>query len=254
MLSKNVIYNDRNLHLFCFIISLLLSFKGQAQENDTIVNYLNASSTGTFNKTDDFHSYLFSNSLNYSIKRKAIKANVAGKWLYGKQQNILVNNDFNNSFDLNLYKTFPDFYYWVLVNYNRVYSLKINNQVQYGAGVAYNIVSKPKFVLNLSDGIINDYSDVYVMDTNRVIYQTLRNSARLQVKIKIGERFTFSSISFLQSSLKDHNDYIIKHETMLLLKLFKWLSLSSRFTYDHVASTRKQNLYLTYGLTIDHYF
>src|SRR3954463_6940083 len=107
------------------------------------------------------------------------------KWLYGRQDARTVNNDFTAVWELNLYKTFPNFNYWALFVYNRMYSLRINNQLQYGAGVAYNIIHHEKHILNISDGILYDYSDVQLSDSTQDLYGTIRNSLRVQYKHQI---------------------------------------------------------------------
>jgi hypothetical protein len=252
--QKKMTNSVKNKIKFIKLAFFLCSVTLTAQENDSLPHYINFTATGTYNRTDNYDSYLFSNGLNYSIRRKDLRANFNNKWLFGKQQTMLVNNDFSSSFDLNWYKTFPHFNYWLLLNYNRTYSLKINHQLQYGLGVAYNLVHRSWITLNVSDGVINEYSDVYIKDSERTIYQTLRNSFRLQLKVHIGERIRFSSVGFLQSSLRDHNDYILKQETTALFKLRKWLSLTARFTFDRMNHTGRENIFLTYGLTVENHF
>jgi hypothetical protein len=225
-----------------------------AQQNDSLKQHLNITSTGSFNKTDNYNSYIFANSLIYSIKKEKLKTNVQCKWLFGKQQQMLVNNDFSNSFDLNWYKTFPYFNYWLLFNYNKIYSLKVNDQLQYGAGIAYMLIHLKYLSLNISDGVLNDYSNIYLNDTTKTIYQTVRNSFRIQLKIDLNNRLNFISVAYLQNSFSDSNDYIIKEEATFSYKLLKWLSLSSRFTYDRMNRTGRENTFFTYGLTVENYF
>jgi hypothetical protein len=225
-----------------------------AQQSDSLYHYLNLTTTGTYNKTEINRSYLFSNSLNYSIKKDRIKSDLQGRWLYGKQQQQLTNNDLYSSFNLNWYKTFQHFNYWLLFNYNSVSSLKVNHQLQYGAGVAYELIHRSYLSFNISDGLINEHGDIYLADTLRTVYQVLRNSLRLQLRINLGDRLQFSSISFLQSSLKDKNDYIFKEASTLSCKLKKWLSLTAKFTYDRMNRTEKENLFMTYGLTFERQF
>jgi hypothetical protein len=114
-----------------------ISLHAFGQLKDSLRQYLNLTTTGTYNKTEISRSYLFSNSLNYNINKKAIKADLQSRWLFGKQQQLLLNNDLYNSFYLNWYNSVPRFNYWLLFNYNSIFSLKINNQLQYGLGVAY---------------------------------------------------------------------------------------------------------------------
>lgn len=226
-------------------------FESYAQKVDTAHYYTGITTTGTYNKTNAYSSYVFSNNLDLSVKKRNLKAGFHTKWLYGKQQQELVNNDLSTAFNLDLYKTFPHFYYWLLFNYNTAYSLKINNQLQTGLGVAYILFDTENAWLNISDGVLYDYSDIYVKDSVREIYQTPRNSFRLQLKLRMKEKLNFSSVFFLQNSFLDENDYIIRNENTVSYDLKKWLKLSAKCTYDRMNRTAKENLFLTYGLTVE---
>ncbi len=188
------------------------------------------------------------------IKRKDIVLNSSNKWLYGEQNNKLTNNDISSVLDFNLYKTFPHFYYWGLLIYNSSYSLRVNNQLQGGLGIAYNVIDKTRLVVNLSDGIIYDYSDINLEDGTREVYGTPRNSFRLHVKWNVKDRLIFSGNGFLQNSLEYSDDYIIKSDASLAIKLKKWLSLTSTFSYNEMSRTKASNLLVTYGITIEKYF
>jgi hypothetical protein len=246
------IVENHNLVLF-FLICIRMNVYAQ-QQSDSLYQYLNLTTTGTYNETEISRSYLFSNSLNYSIKKNKIKSDLQARWLFGKEQQQLTNNDLYNSFNLNWYKTFPNFNYWLLFNYNSIFSLKVNSQIQYGVGVAYDLIHRTYLNFNISDGLINEHSDIYLMDTLRTVYQVLRNSLRFQLKINLGDRFRFSSVSFLQSSLRDEDDYILKEESILSYKLKKWLSLTAKFTYDRMNRIGRENLFMTYGLTFEKQF
>src|SRR4051812_41171364 len=96
------------------ILLAALMFKVSAQFNDSIRYHLAYTSAGNYNRTNTNSSYLLSNVLNFGTAHHALKSNFQAKWLYGEQQRTLVNNDYSGLFDLNLYKTFPHFYYWLL--------------------------------------------------------------------------------------------------------------------------------------------
>lgn len=237
--------------LTCFFSILFIGLFSQKKDS---IYYIGYTSTGTFNKTNANRSFLYNNQLKFSAKRKNIEVNSNNKWLYGRQNKELTNNDFSSSWDLNLYRTIPHFYYWGLLNYNSIYSLKINNQLQTGAGVAYNIVDKKSLIVNLSDGVIYDYSDVILSDSTRDVYGTPRNSFRLQIKWNIKDRLVFRGNGFLQNSFQYKNDYIIRSDASITIKLKKWLSLTSAFSYNKMSRTKTSNLLLTYGITIENYF
>jgi hypothetical protein len=132
--------------------------------------------------------------------------------------------------------------------------LKINNQLQAGLGIAYNIIDKKTLVWNLSDGILYDYSDLNLINNTREVYGTPRNSFRLQIKWNIKDRLVFNGNGFLQNSLQYRNDYIIKSDIGISVKLKKWLSLTSAFSYNKMSRTQTSNLLLTYGILIENYF
>lgn len=233
------------------LLVLVLSIKTlHAQFNDTTHYHVVMASSGSINKTDDATAYLLNNSLNFGIKKKDVTLNATNSWIYGKQNSILTNNDFSSALFLNLYKTFPHFYYWGLLNYNTSYSLKINNQLLAGAGVAYSVVDQPNAYLNLSDGVLFDQSDLLVNE----IYHTYRNSFRLQYHFAIKDRFTLDGSNFLQNSFNNRHDYIIRTTTTLGIKLRKWISLTTSLTYNKMNITSSDNLIFTYGLTLDKYF
>jgi hypothetical protein len=237
------------------IIGCFLCITGlRAQYTDSTSYYAGYISTGSYNRTNSSSAYLLNNGIKLGARKKDLALNSSNKWLYGKQNNILTNNDLSSAWDLNLYKTFPHFYYWGLFNYNSSYSLKINHQLQAGVGVAYNFFDTKKITINLSDGIIYDYSDIILSDGVREVYATPRNSFRLQVKSNIKDRFVFNGNAFLQNSLEDAEDYIIKSDIGLSVKLKKWLSITSAFSYNEMSRTKKSNLIFTYGITIEKYF
>lgn len=192
--------------------------------------------------------------MNLNYRKKPLDIGWNTKWLYGKQQNALVNNDITSLLDFSLYKSFKNFYYWGLCFYNKSYSLRINNQMQTGIGVAYIVINNTHFKLNLSEGILYDYSDVSLQDTVRDVYGTLRNSFRLQARYHFQEIFNFSGTFYIQNSLQYRRDIIYKGDVDLAIRLKKWLSLTAKLTYNKFERTRRENLFVTYGFTIDQYF
>jgi len=235
------------LILFLFILCYHTT---RAQFNDTTHYHTALIASGSINKTYEGSSYLLNNALNFGIKQKDFTMNAANSWIYGKQDNTLTNNDFSSALVFNLYKTLPHFYYWGLVNYNTSYSLKINNQLLAGVGIAYSFIDKPSIYINLSDGVLYDQSDLLAGITD----DTYRNSLRLQFHFVVKDVFTFDGSNFLQNSFSRGNDYIIRSTTTLGLKLRKWISLTTSLTYNKMNITNSDNLIFTYGLTLDKYF
>lgn len=234
-----------------FITSFLQTY---GQYNDSVNHYVGVASTGTINKSSGNTSYVLSNGLKFGVRKKEVALNLASGWLFGEQNRKRTNNDYNSSLDFNLYKTLPHFYYWGLGNYTSSYSLKINSQYQGGVGVAYNFIDKKTAQLNFSDGIIYEYSDIYLKDTIRDVYNTFRNSFRLQFKWLIKDIVVLNGSSFFQNSLSSQNDYIVRANVSLGVKLRKWLTLGTTFSYNRFNRTAKENTLFNYGLTIDKYF
>jgi hypothetical protein len=232
---------------------LCIWFNCHAQFTDTTQHYVNYTTTGSINKTNDGDAYLLNNGLKFSLRKKKSLLNFNNNWVYGKQNGTLTNNDYSSSLDFNLYKT-TRFYYWGLANYNTSYSLKINNQLLAGLGVAYSIIDRKNAYLNLSDGILYDKSDLFLNDTTREVYHTYRNSFRLQFRFNMHDVVILDGSGFLQNSLQYRNDYIIRSNVSLTFKVRKWLGLSTSLNYNRMNRTQSENMLLSYGLTAEKYF
>jgi hypothetical protein len=235
------------LAIAALFFSALTAF---GQYNDSTFYRINVTSTGSINKTNDGRSYLLNNKLNFGVKRKDVVLNASNSFVYGIQNSTLTNRDFSSALTFNLYKTLPNFYYWGLLNYNTAYSLKINNQFLGGLGVAYNFFDSKNSYLNLSDGILYDKSNLLA----NLNYNTFRNSLRLSFRFSFNDVVIVDGSNFLQSSLSNGNDYIIRSNTSISFKLRKWISLTTALNYNRMNITQRENLLLTYGVTIDKFF
>ena len=76
----------------------------------------------------------------------------------------------------------------------------------------------------------------------------------LEFMLKLGERFTFKTGGFFQPSLKYISDHILTNDTELIYQLWKGLQLNTRFMYNKISRTEKENLIFTYGLKYAIYF
>jgi hypothetical protein len=240
--------------LILLVTTCLFSKQGYAQLNDSLQHYISYAATGILNKTNTSKSYLLSNVLRFNMKKKKISLNSTNSFIYGEQQNKITNRDLSSTFDCNVYSQLPRFYYWGLVNYDKSYSLKINNRLQTGLGIAYSIIDKPTVFLNISDGILYESSSLKKTDSTNDVYQTFRNSLRFRYKFVIKEIITLNGSNFFQNSLSDANDYIIQSTNSLSVKLRKWLSFTTAATYNKVQRTHRENLLVTFGLTAEKYF
>lgn len=234
---------------------LLLCFcRCYAQFNDTTNYYVNYSSTGIINKTNESNSYVLNNNVRFNIYKKHISVNTTNAWIFGKQRNALSNNDFSSIADVNLFKSDKHVYYWGLANYEKSYSLKINYRIQSGIGVGYYVIDRNDLMVQVSDGILYEKADLKDTETSINDYQTIRNSFRLKFRVLMGKIAVLESSDFLQHAIADRKDYIIKSNTTLSLKLQKWLSFTAALTYNKLNRTDRENLLCNFGLTLERYF
>lgn len=232
------------------LISMLIHIETKAQYSDSTQYHITLSSTGSINRTNEEKAYLLNNALNLGMKKEHFVLNSSSSWLYGKQNNSLSNNDFSSTLNFNLYKTFPHFYYWGLLNYNTSYSLQLKNQLLAGGGIAYSILDRTDAYVNVSDGVLFDQSSLIVGES----YNTYRNSLRLQYHFAFKEIIVIDGSHFLQNSFTRKGDHIIRSTMSVGLKLRKWISLTTALNYNKLNITGRENLNLTYGLSIDKYF
>jgi len=250
--SKTVIHPMK--FFFALLVFAIITIPLNAQFTDSTTKYLNINSGGSINKTKDGSNYLLNNGVQFSVKKQRTTLNSSATWIYGANPEKLTNNDFSLSSNVNLYRHFAEFYYWGLLHYTTSYSLNIKNQGQVGIGVAYNLLNKKDIWLNVSNGFIGELSRIIENDTSIVNYQTIRNSLRVQFMLKLGERFTFKTGGFFQPSLKYISDHILTNDTELIYQLWKGLQLNTRFMYNKISRTEKENLIFTYGLKYAIYF
>jgi len=233
---------------------LCSSFSCLAQFSDSTYYYLKYASTGSINHTKDGNSYLLNNAFAFKISKERVSLNASASYVYGKQDHSPTNDDLSAALDFNLYRENRKFYYWGLANYDKSLSLKINNRFQGGLGVGYDVIHRPNATLNLSDGILFENSDLFLKDTIPDVYHTFRNSFRLMYKWVIRDILVIEGSNFLQNSLSNGKDIIIKTNNSLSLKLRSWLLLTAAVTYNKLNRTDRENLLITYGITMEKYF
>ncbi|MDQ3842935.1 MAG: DUF481 domain-containing protein [Bacteroidota bacterium] len=241
-------------HLMLLLIILLCAPLSYGQFSDSTHYLIYYGTTGVMNKTNTSKSFVITNGARFSIRKQSIALNSSGNCIYGEQQGRRTNNDLTTTLDFNLYKTFKNFYYWGLGNFDKSFSLKVNKRWQAGLGAAYSFIDTEKAFLNLSDGILYESSDVTVHDSTRSRYHTFRNSLRLRYRFVIQQKVVLDGTHFWQPSLQYKDDSIIKSASSLSLMLNRWLNLTTALTYNRVTRTEKENLLLTFGLTVEKYF
>jgi len=224
------------------------------QFKDSANYHFSFSTSGVINKTKETSSYVLNNLAAFNINKKKITQNTEVSWIYGKQQEKLSNNDLSINADLDYLKNVNSLYYWSLINFDKSYSLKINYRFQSGAGIGYTVFKDPGFNLLLSDGFVYETSDLTDPVLGKDIYQTIRNSFRIKYRWELKNLLILEGSHFLQPSLLSLKDYIIKSNSTLTLKLNKWLGISASLSYNKISRTNRENLLMTYGVTVDRYF
>lgn len=240
--------------LVLLFVSLCLFITSYAQFSDSVHYYMKYASTGSINKTNDGTAYLLNNNMGFKISKKKITLNASGSYVYGKQNKELTNDDISAALDFSLNRGNARFYYWGLATYDKSFSLKINNRFQSGVGIAYDIIKKENAMLNLSDGLLFETSNLYLHDTIQDVYQTLRNSFRLSYKWVIKQIIVFEGSNYVQNSFFHGQDYSIKCNNSMSVKLRSWLSITAAMTYNKLNRTERENLLFNYGLTIEKFF
>ena len=241
-------------YLFLLLVSFFRFHQSYSQFNDSVHHQIFYASSGVINKTNDGSSYVLNNVFKFNIRKKIISLNFSNSWIYGEQQNKLTNNDFSSTLDFSMYKNTRRFYYWGLGNFDKSYSLKINSRLQLGLGAAYNFIDEKNAWINVSEGILYETSDLYQDPAKRDIYQTLRNSFLLRFRWVVKEIIVLDGANYLQNSLSNNQDYIIKLNNSLSVRLRKWLSLTTAVGYNKSNRTHRENLLFTYGLNVETFF
>jgi hypothetical protein len=236
------------------LIAIFLHSMAFGQFSDSVHYYTKYASTGSLNKTDNSRAYLLSNSFNAGVQKKKFALTASGSWVYGETDRVLTNNDLSTALNFSLLRATRQIYYWGLSTYDRSFSLKINGRFQAGAGIAYNFVDSKTVYLSVSEGVVYDKSDLFMHDTMHYQYHTYRNSLRLAYKVVIAKIVTIDGAHYFQNAFDDVSDYIIRSNSNLSVKLYKWLNVTASFQYNKNSVTRSDNLILTYGLTLEKYF
>lgn len=235
----------------CFFLMVVTA---RAQFNDSINYYVKFNSTGLVNKTNERNSYLFNNSIRFNFYKKSVAINTTNTWIYGEQQRELTNNDFLSVIDFDLFKKRKHIYYWGLLNYETNFSLKIDNRFQGGAGLGYYLLDRDNFIIQVSDGLLYEKSDLYEQEGVDSDYETLRNSFRLKFRFVFHDRFTLEGVDFLQHSLYDKNDYNLRSVTSLSVKIWKFVHFTTVVNYNKINLTRRENFLMNIGLSLEKYF
>jgi Protein of unknown function, DUF481 len=245
---------DKMKAVIIIISCIMTGIKSLAQFSDSIHHNIGYAATGIINQTDNTSSFVLNNNLKFNVNKKNKFLNSSASWVYGRQNGVLTNNDFNSTVNFDIYGKLPHLYYWGLAAYDKSASLKINDRFQGGLGIGYNFLDKQNAAIGLSDGILYEYSDLQDTISAHDTYRTLRNSLRLKYHFVWKGIIVFDGVQFWQPSLSSSKDYVLKSINSLSVKLKKWLSVTSAMNYNKVNRTQSRNFLFTAGLTADYYF
>jgi hypothetical protein len=237
-----------------FLIMMQFAVCCYPQFSDSVHYHIKYSATGIINKTNQASSFVLNNSFAFGVNKKKITLNTLNSWIYGIQNNRMSNNDFSSFFNFDYLKETRKIYYWGIASYVTSYSLNINKQFQTGAGIGYNVVTRANAEVVLSNGILYETSDLINADGVNERYQTVRNSLRIKHRWQVSDRLKFEGAYFWQPSFERFDDYIIRTDMSVAVKLRKWLSLTSMFTYNRISRTDRENWLINFGLVAENYF
>ncbi len=248
-------FTNRTRYILITGILLLNLLSAEAQFTDTTNYYVRYNSTGVINRTNDQRSYVLNNALRFSLYKKSVSLNSNNTWIYGRQQSEVTNNDFASILDFDVYKSKRSVYYWGLLNYEKSYSLRIRHRFQSGAGIGYYIIDRDNFVFQLSDGILYETSKIESSEgAGAPEVEILRNSLRLKFRYVFRDAIKIDHVDFVQHSLKDRKDYILRSNTVVAAKIYKWINLALTVDYNKTSVTGRENLLINYGILLEKYF
>lgn len=241
-----------------FTVFIILSMTwGQhcfAQFNDTTHYHLNYAATGIINRTEAANSYVFNNQLKANLNRNDIAVNTSHGWIYGQLNDVLSNNDFSSTVDFNYRKDSSRITYWALGTFEKSYSLRVNRRLQFGGGLSYDFIRGTDDRLNVSNGLLYESSELKLSDTFNDKYRTWRNSLRVKYRWNIRNLVVLDGVHFLQNSLSTKKDYIIRSNTTLAVRIYRWVSFTSALTYNKINRLHRENLLITFGIAFEKYF
>lgn len=237
-----------------FTFLLFCCFSCFSQFSDSARHFLGYTGTGIINNTEISHSYVFRNSLQAGLNRNNASASGSFTWVYGKLNKLKSNNDYEAALDVDYRIDSSRYKVWLLGTYDKSLSLKINKRLQVGSGLSYDVYKKNNNRLNISDGILYESSDLILPSNVNDVYHTWRNSLRLKFVIHIKEFLELSGTHFLQNSLSDKNDYNIRSQSAVAIKIFSWASFTTALNYNKINRLSRENFLLTIGVNLRKYF
>lgn len=251
--------------IFSLLISLSTAYISNISAQDNKPHKLDLSATGSLNKTADDLINIYNTNVRYNYIIQNAEFNANAKWVYGSKSAGLSNNDVNVTLDGNLYHDHKKhFNSWVLGAFTSSYSLNIYSQFQAGVGLAYKfeLLKKERtknddkattyqdlITFRVSDGIIYEQSNILNKESVQEMYYILRNSLRLQLVANLWNNASLRGTYFWQPALHDIKDVNMTADVSLGIKLSNNIKFDTRFSYNYITRTAKENLIFTYGIS-----
>jgi hypothetical protein len=227
-----------------------------AAPSDTLQYKLGLANTGILNHTRLTNAYTLSNTLRFGVKGRKTELDAGANYTYGVTDNELVNNDVTANLSGNRY-VFADrrFYIWGLGAYESSYSLGVASRTQTGIGIAWSPIDSPRAYVNFSEGVLVENSNIKQPDNSTSTQQTLRNSFRFRFRFaSANAAVVFEGTNSIQNSFEDFNDYLLRFNNSLTIKVYKGVGLTAAAAYNKVTATNRENLLLTLGFKVDYVF
>jgi hypothetical protein len=209
---------------------------------------------GNFTRSNDLRGYLFNNVAKASRDGRNLFWQATGGWIYSAQSGVRVNDDFTGVLESDVLKKKQRLYYWGFVAFDRSYSLKIDRRLQVAAGLGYTVAGGERGSLVITDGLLYERGEMTDSELGYLNYDVWRNSLRIKYRWTPSAMLAVEGSAFLQPALFSWDDMIIKSTTTVFMKINKWLSLTASCTYNRLTLTGRENLIITYGVTMDHLF
>lgn len=252
----------------CLLISLLsivYTTKSIGQEVLPKANKLEVSASGSLNKTATDLINVYNTHIRYSYTLDKTEFNAQTKWIYGSKLAGISNNDVTITLDGNrFHDQKKHLNSWILGSFTSSYSLNIYSQLQAGVGLAYKFellkqdrIKKDEketpyqnlITLRVSNGIIYEHSNILNKESVQEMYYILRNSLRLQLVANMWHNVSLRGTYFWQPALNDIKDVNMIADVSLGIKLSNNIKFDTKFAYNYITRTAKENLIFTYGIS-----
>ncbi len=223
--------------LFLLLFFPLFVSAQQEEPKDTTEFSYKIGISGYYNRTSTSDALISNYNGNLTRVSNKTDCSLSTTYLWGVSNNILSNDDFFGNLFLDFRKKKKTFI-WTMSQFDRSFSLNIRYRVQTGGGLGFYLLRDENNTISITNGFLYDASNI-----NDVV----RNSCRLKISKK-HKHYKFETVGFYQPALSDEEDYIIKINTSLDIKIKHHTYLQFVFQNNQSTKTNKSNLLYTIGI------